>query len=234
MPHLGIGGVGNALTPIRGGSTVLAMSAPVACRPCGPCAFASPSKGGDSQFGGTAGEDPFGDSDSGLTPLIVENLRIPDSLPLEGPARILVVGATEAVREETVALLRRDGDAGWDPDAVGEVGAARTKLVLETWDLVLLRLDAGPLDCQEIVRALRAAQRFPLPSVVAVVPLDEEVASALEALDPSAVLTAPVETERLVDAVRNGLRSGGPATRRPQWETESGEDASGGGDEPPA
>ncbi|MBN2490987.1 MAG: hypothetical protein JXQ29_09070 [Planctomycetes bacterium] len=197
------------------------------------CACSARSGGGQSHAGGPEGSAPIEDEAAGSwTPRILEDLRIPEGLPLEGPARILVVGACEAVRAETVDLLRRDGDPGWEADAVGEAGAARTKLMLEPWDLLLLRLDGGPLDYREVFRARRMSPRFPLLPVVVVITPDPELAADLGALTASAVLPAPVAPERLLDAIRAELGSGGERTG-PYWETSS--DASGSrGDEPPA
>jgi CheY-like chemotaxis protein len=197
------------------GSTSVA-AAPTAMLP-------SEEGGGDSVPPGEFGDDEVlhGD-DSTEIPLAVHRFDIPDGLPAEGPTRILVVGAAPEIREETVVVLRTDGGPGWEPDAVGEEASARTKLMLETWDLVLLRLDAGPLDYRHVFRSIRAARKWPAPRVVAVLPPDLEVQSELRGMGATRVLTTPVTAQEIIEAVHLGLATDGPSSA-PWWDTDHGE-----------
>ncbi len=146
---------------------------------------------------GAAGDD---------TPVALQNIRIPDGVPAEGPYKILVIGSTAEIREETVRILLAQGGPGWEPDATGEDGPSMRKRVsLEAWDLVLLRLDAGPLDFRDLFRSLRAAQHWPPPPVVAVMHPDPSLQGELKALGAVQTLITPLTEEVLVRALSHAL-----------------------------
>ena len=164
-------------------------------------------------------------------PVAVEQVNVPTSVPFEGPVRILVVGASPEIREQTVRCLQTHGGPGWEPDAVGETGSARTRLMLETWDVVLLRLDAGPLDYRDIFRSIRAARKWPPPSVVAVLETDPAVQAELRGLGVSRMLLTPFSVEQLVGAVRHGLADGS-RDHMPWWDTDQRQDDQHSSDDP--
>lgn len=198
-----------------------------------PPAMHSPEESvGESLPPGEFGEDEvFHGDDSSEIPLAVHRFDIPDGLPAEGPTRILVVGAEPEIREETVVVLQTDGGPGWEPDAVGEEASARTKLMLETWDLVLLRLDAGPLDYRHVFRSIRAARKWPVPRVVAVLPPDPAVQSELRGMGVTRILTTPVTTQEIIEAVHLGLTMDRPSSA-PWWDTDHGESGEHDGEDP--
>jgi len=174
----------------------------------------------------------FGCESGPGTPVTIQNIQIPEGLPLEGPFRILVIGTTQEVREETVRLLQIDGGPGWEPDAVGDVLVARTRLRLESWDLVLLRLDAGTLDFQEIFRTIRTARQWPTPSVVAVLNPDPVLLAEIKALGVRQALITPLIPESLIRAVRLGIQEKASSPHPPGWEAEKYDGGEIEGDDP--
>lgn len=154
-------------------------------------------------FQGHAGDD---------TPVALQNIRIPDGVPAEGPYKILVIGSTQEIREETVRILLTQGGPGWEPDATGEDSpSVRKRVSLEAWDLVLLRMDAGSLDFRDLFRSLRAARHWPPPPVVAVMHPDPVLQAELKALGAVQTLITPLTPEALVRALSHGLAaSAGP------------------------
>ncbi len=161
--------------------------------------------------------DPSSHSMSGDEPLAIQNFRIPDGMPCEGPIRILVVCADTHICEATVRSLAADGDAGWEPDAAHDVTTTRSRMLLESWDLIIIRLEGGALDFRQVMRTNHAASHWRQTPILATIPPHSPLFIDLRSLGACDVLSAPFTTSTLVKAVRKGLANAASTSSPGPW-----------------